>query len=162
MARTKRASYRRLSRSPMRRAQAARSSGADTVHTPRIPRRFPEFAGQFENHVSTQRKTYQKCRRASFSAEFPDHCQQIAGQTGMIKGPAEVLRATAGAHVKAMRRETRPQRRRAQAPDIAGFPRTLQSVNHENLAARLAVRTLRAHQYLHVRLGTVQEEHTSE
>ena len=74
----------------------------------------------------------------------------------MVEGLAEVLRAAAGAHVKAMRRETRPQGRGTQAPDVAGFARPLQAVDHENLAARLAVGTLRAHQHLHVRLGTVQ------
>src|SRR5450759_3958487 len=74
----------------------------------------------------------------------------------MVKRAAEELRATAGAHVKTMRRETRPQGRHTQAPDVARVSRPLQAVHHENLAARLAVGTLRAHQYLHIRLGTVQ------
>ena len=74
----------------------------------------------------------------------------------MVKGLAQVFRAAAGAHVKAMRRESRPQGRGAQAPYVASLPRPLQAVDHEDLAARLAVGPLRAHQYLHVRLGTVQ------
>ena len=67
-----------------------------------------------------------------------------------------MFRTTAGAHVKAMRCESGPQGRGAQAPDIAGFSRSFQPVHHEDLAARLAVRALRAHQHLHIRLGAIQ------
>ena len=58
--------------------------------------------------------------------------------------------------MKPMRREARAQGRRTQATNVARFPRPLQAVHHENLAAGIAVRALRAYQNLHVRLGTVQ------
>ncbi len=67
-----------------------------------------------------------------------------------------MLRAAAGAHVKTMRGESGPEGRGAQAPYVAGLSRALQAMDHEDLAARLAARTLRAHQYLHIRLGAIK------
>src|ERR1039458_6819212 len=157
MARTKRASYRRFSRSPMRRAQAARSSGADTLHTPCTYSRAVSPISPAS--LSTTFPPSEKPTRnagARPSLRNPQHRQKVAGQAGVIKRAAEVFRAAAGAHVKTMRRETRAQGRRTQAPYVAGVPSPLQAVHHDDLAPRLAVRTLGAHQDLHVGLRAVQ------
>ena len=72
----------------MRRAQAARSSAAETAQTPRDQRRsrFAQFAGQFQHHVAAEREADQESRRG----ELAQKGQQVAGQAGMIERVAEV------------------------------------------------------------------------
>ena len=85
-------------------------------------------------------KPDQQSRLAAFPAKLAQHCQQVAGQPGVIQGLAQMLRAAAGAHVKTMRRETGPQRRRAQASNIARLARPFQTMHHDDLALAPAPR----------------------
>ena len=88
------------------RAGAEIERSGDRGHaTDQLRGRITQFAGQFEHHVTTERVAHQSSRLMAFAAELAQHRQQITGQSGVIERLAEVFRATARAHVEAVRRE---------------------------------------------------------
>ena len=100
-----------------------------------LPRRIAQFAGQFEHHIAAQREAHQETPGRALPVKLAEHRQKVAGEAGVVQGLAEMLRAAAGAHVEAMRGESRTQRRGTQTAHVACIAGTFQAVHQDDFAA---------------------------
>lgn len=81
--------------------------------------RFSQFAGQLQDHVSTQGKANQVRRRQTLSSTRPKDAVQISGEARMVECAGMRLRAAAGPHVQPVRPQPGVQTRLRQTYHIA-------------------------------------------
>ena len=70
----------------------------------------------------------------------------------MVQRPAMALGSTAGAHVETVGGEARGESGGTQTANVPGAPGPLETMNHNEFAARLPRRMLRLDEHLNIRL----------
>jgi hypothetical protein len=79
--------------------------GVEMAHTPseQVLGVLPEFAGELQRYVASQRESHHQERRPAQTAALAQDDEKVAGLSGVVAGEGQGLGASAAAHVEAMR-----------------------------------------------------------